>query len=317
MSVAKLAIHVDGLSLVLQQFDRIQVWRSPDKSGSPTAYVEVTSEDETAATIVGTAAGPWALNGLALTITQNGGTPFTVTFSGTNPLALRAVLAQLNAARDGLAVESGTNTNKISLSSPTKGTGSSLLISGTAAAVLGLTTAKVNGKAARIPFAPSSEDYTFYDLDGDASYWYKTRYYSTLTGTVSGFSEPREGSPSTVTPSASRVLATINLTDGAGRPIVGRRVVLVPTTPISLVGTSGATFASLPGFDRIEIKTDEAGHGELSLLIGQTFMVFIEGTPFQREFMVPNVDFDIFTVAALGPDAFSIVQAPPSPIRMS
>jgi hypothetical protein len=317
MSVTKIVINVDNLPAVLARFTHIQVWRSPDKSGSPTAYSEVTAAAARAARVDGSVEGNWDLDGLALTVTLDGGTPFTVTFTGDDPLNLEQVLTQLNAAFDDLAEESGVDTGKISIVSPTKGTGSSVVLSGSACAVLGLSTTKVNGKAERLAFATATEDYTFQDLDGDPSYWYKVRYYSSVTGTVSTFSDPKEGTPTTATPSGSRVTASANLADGAGRPIVGRRFIFVPMTPITVTGTSGSPYVSLPSVDRVTATTDESGHMEISLLIGQTFRVFVEGSSFHRELVVPDEDFDIFEVVGVVSDGFDIVQAPPMPIRTS
>jgi hypothetical protein len=98
---------------------------------------------------------------------------------------------------------------------------------------------------------------------------------------------------------------------------VGRRIIFVPTGYVQTDGTDGNPFASLPSVDRIIAITDESGHAETPLLIGQDFRVFFEGTTFQRDFTVPDDDFDLFTVLSAMPDPFTIVEAPPMPIRVS
>lgn len=317
MSVTKLVIDVDNLPSVLARFTCFQVWRSVDKSGSPTPYSEITAASDSRAQRDGTIEGPWNLNGLSLSIVLDGGDPFVVTFSGTNPIQLQDVLDQINDVKTGLAIETEPDANTISILSPTTGTGSSVQVTGSATSVLGLATTKTNGKKERPIFGTTIEQYTFLDLDGDSSYWYKVRYFSSSTGAVSEFSAPHQGIPETVTPSDTKVLATANLMDGAGRPISKRRFIFVPMGQITATGTGGNPFVSLSSVDRIEAFTDEAGHMEISLLIGQTFRVFVEGSSFHRDFVVPEDDFDLFEVVSSAPDAFSIQQAPPMPIRVS
>lgn len=318
MPVQTINIHVDDIASTLAVFDQIQVWKSPDELGAPTPYVEITAPSATKATLDGTVGGPWNLAGKSLTITLNNSDPQTINFTGLDPFILTTVIAQINAVFPGLALEVPTNTNKIRLQSPTTGTASALLVSGTAVAVLGLPTAKTNGKAARINLTNPTTEYTFQDLDGLDTDFYKTRYYSSYSGAVSTYSDPTNGVPATVLDNSLLMRCFAYLADGAGRPIVDRRLIFVPMG--NLLVTSGLNqYGVLASVDRIVSVTDEKGLAEAFLARGQTFRFFIEGTQIQREFVVPSTgtELNLLSVISTAADPFSIVQAPPQPIRVS
>lgn len=314
MAVISLDIHIDDLPTVLALFDVIEVWRSPEELG---AYSEITAPELTPAMLVGTVQGPWNLNGLELDIVLNSADPVPVHFVGTNPLTIHDVITQINTLIPALASESGVGTNKLALTSPTTGTGSALTVSGAAAVVLGLSTSKVNGKGARIPVTFPTVDYWFRDFDGLSTDWYKTRYYSTATQSVSSFSDPRQGSPQIVLPDASLSLATVALADGAGRPLINRRIIFIPMS-VQVVASGSKNYGVLPGPNRIIVCTDNSGYAEIKLVRGQTFRVFFEGLAHEREFIVPDEDtFDVLAAISTAPDPFTIVSAPSLPIRVS
>lgn len=318
MPVQTINIHVEDIASTLAVFDQIQVWKSPDELGAPTPYVEITAAAATKATLDGSVAGPWNLAGKTLTITLNNSDPQNINFTGTDPFILNTVIAQINAIFPGLALEVPTDTNKIRLQSPTTGTASALLVSGTAVAVLGLPTTKTNGKAARINLTNPTTEYKFQDFDGLDTDFYKTRFFSSLTGAVSSFSDPTNGVPETVLDAAQLMRCYAYLADGAGRPVVDRRLIFVPVGNVLVTPTSGNQYGILASVDRIVSVTNERGLAEAFLTRGQTFRFFIEGTQIQREFVVPTtgVDLNLLTVLSTSPDPFSIVQAPPMPIRV-
>ncbi len=311
MGVISLDIHIDDLESVLALFNKIQVWRSATELGT---YSEITSLLDEAAFIDGTVDGTWNLSGKTLTLVLNSADPINILFTGSDPFNLAAVLNIINALVPGLASEVPTDTNRIRLTSPVIGTGSAITASGSAATALGLPTAKANGKQARISLTTPTTEYVFKDFDGDETFWYKTRYFSTSTASVSAFSDPRQGNPQVVLPSNTLVKGTANLVDASGRPVVGRRLIFVPLTPMIVPTTS---FAVLPGFDRLIAVTDESGNAEINLVIGARVRVFFEGSNFNREFVVPAEDFDILQIATSKPDPLSIVVSPPMPLRVS
>jgi len=321
MPVQSFITHVEDLDSVMAVFDQIQVWKSPDESGAPTPYYEITAASPTKATLDGSVVGPWDLDGETLTVTLNNGEPISIEFSGTDPLNINQVITTINAIFSGLAKEVPTNTNRIRLESSTTGTASALQVSGTAVSILGFSTAKVNGKSARINLTVPTTEYEFKDFDGLSTDWYKTRYYSSATGTVSSYSEPSQGNPVVVLPSSALVRCFIFLSDGAGRPVIDRRIILVPVSKVTVEDDLGNLYGSLPSVDRIVGITDEKGFAELFLVRGQTFKVFLEGTTYQREFTVPVdplvTELNLLEALSTVPDPFTIVQAPPIPIRVS
>lgn len=313
MATIDLAIHIDSPEDIAVLFDRIQVWRSDSQNGT---YIDISSNDGSAATIEGSIAAPWALNGKTLTVVLNMASPVDIVFTGTDPLSLSSVLGKINAIIPGLAIEVPTDTGRIRLRSSVIGTQSSISVSGNACAVLGLSTNKVNGTGARPLLSVNTEDYSFRDFDGSDSFWYKTRYYSSTTGAVSEFSDPMVGGPGTAIQASHLVVGKIALADSSGAPIVGRRIIFVPVSP-QIVTEGSNNYGILPSVDRIVIFTDASGKASTNLVKNQRLKVFIEGTTFQREFVVPTTDFDILTVSTTQPDPLNIVTSPPMPIRVS
>ncbi len=321
MAIIEFTIHVDEPQSISALYDRIQVYRSPDEDGDPNPFVIITSApDPSPAIIDGTVEGPWNLNGQSLTLELNGGLPVTVTFTESNPVLLRTVLDKLNAIYPTfapvLASEIPTDTGKVRLTSPVTGTQSILKLSGTAATTLGLSTARTNGKNASLLLSPNTENYLFRDYDGQSTLWYKTRYLNIDTGAVSELSEPFQAGAGTGLSGSAVVTGSVDLADLTGAPIVGRRVIVVPVSS-QVVADGGHNYAILPSVDRVVVYTDNNGHATVSLVKGQRVKVFLEGTTFQREFVVPTTDFDIMTVATTKPDPLDIVTTPPMPIRLS
>lgn len=314
MAIIEFDVHIDNVESISAIYDRIQVWRSPTESGT---YVDLTDDDATAAIIDGTVEGPWILDGLTLIIALNAAEQRTVTFSGTNPLSLATVLEQINDEFPALALEVPTDTDKVRLLSSTTGTQSILEITGTARAVLGLSALRTNGKTARLIISSNTDEYLFRDFDGTNGYWYKTRYYNTVTGAISSFSPAMQEGDGIGLPSSHTVVGSIALADLTGAPIVGKRIIFVSTGSQVRADGSGNNYGIFGSVFRVEAITDLNGRAEVTLVIGQQLKVFFEGTDFHRQFEVPNEDFDILEVVTNQPDPLNIVTTPPIPIRMS
>ena len=317
MALVSLDIYVDRLSDVLAVFNRIEVHRSTVGSGGP--YEEITSSSGPAAAVLdGTGTGGFTLNGLTLEVAVDGDSAEQIIFSGTDPLDIASVIAQINDVVPGLASEVPTDTDQLRLTSPITGTASSILVTDNAAATeLGLSTTKVNGKAARIVISDPTTDYNFKDLDGDASYFYETRYSSTSSSVVSSFSDARQGTVDSVLSAGNLSKAKIFLTTGTGGPVVDRTLRFVPTGVAEV--DEGDVYYSLPGVDGLVFTTtNETGYAEIYLIRGSTYRVFIEGTSYGREITVPDqVEFDLLALMGTSPDPFDIVQAPSSPIKVT
>lgn len=316
MAIVEFSILIENPESVSALFDRIQIWRSPDQSGSPTPYADITANSATAASISGTIVGPWNLNTLTLTIGLNSAPIQTITFTGTDPLDLQAVIQQINAVLPGLADEAPTNSGKLRITSPVTGTQSALELFGTALTVLGLDGTRVNGKTARPLISPNTESYLFRDFDSLPTYWYKTRYFNSETGALSSFSAPIFAGDGTPISSSSKVTGTLSVADLTGTPVAGIRVIFVPVIS-QTVEDSGTLYGIFQSVNRIETFTNKDGKITVSLVKGMRIKVFIEGTTFSREFDVPDSDFDILSAAISEPDPFGIVAATPMAIRVS
>lgn len=314
MSIVEFSIHIDKPILQVALYDRIQVWRSATELGE---YTDITSNEPTPATMDGTVPGPWNIDGLSLSIILNNADPKIISFSGNEPIPLVTTLTQINLIIPGLASEIPVDTGKLRLTSSITGTQSVIQISGDAAPALGLTTAHINGKAARPLLSANTEIYLFRDYDGDSTFWYKNRNYNSITGAVSDFSAPRLAGPGSALNGSLVVTGKVALADLSGKPVVGRRVIFVTTGPQVINDGSGNNYGVLPSVDRVVVTTDLNGRASALLVKGQRLKVFLEGTTFQREFIVPSTDFDILEVATVQPDPLDIVTLPPFSIRVS
>lgn len=318
MAIIEIGLEVDDVENIAKLYDRIQLFRSPTQSGSPTPFTAITETDPSPAIVDGTVAGPWNLSGQVLSISLDSADPVDVTFLGANPFNLRSAIDQINAKFSfPIALEAGTDTNKVRLSSGSEGTQSSLLIAGPAASILGLSTSKITGKGANPLISPNTDKYTILDFNGLSSDWYKARYVNSETGAASDLSEAFPGGDGVGIPDSNLATGKIALSDITGKPIVGVRIIFVSTGSQLVSDGVGNNYGVLPTVNRIEIVTDFNGRASIELVKGQRMKVFIEGASFQREFVVPNTDFDILTVASVQPDPLSIVTTPPFPIRVS
>lgn len=318
MSVIKLDIVVNDLAEMLTLYNRIEVYRSITTSDG--SYVELTDTAGPLPAILDGTADTWGvLSGGTLSFTVDGDAdPVVVVLPVLNPMPLSAIISAINAEMDDIASEVPTGTNRLRLTSPTEGTGSSILVvAGAVATALGLSTTKSNGKERKTRIVDPTTLYAFYDKDGADAYWYKTRFSNTENADVSDYSTPRQGNVDVIIPDAQLVVGSLTLVDGFGRPVVGRRIIVVPMTARAIPGT-GAWI--VPGFDaRAEMVTNEAGFATGKFLRNQMYRVIIEGTSFIREFTTPNngTAFDIMTIIGSAPDPFDIVQPPPRPIKMT
>lgn len=315
-TAVNLTVRAENIDAILEVYDSIQVWRSTN--GINGVYEEITSSSRLPARIEGSAAGPWNLAGYPLSVRLNGADPVTVQFTGSGPLDLQTAIYQITSQVPALQALPLGNTGKLALETLMVGTGATLeILPSTAAATLGLSTTKVNGKASRILLTSPTIVYPFVDLDGADTYYYKTRFGNTKTGSVDVFSSPIRGAPSTVVPSGGLSTAIAQFMTASGAPLVGRRLVFV------LVSTKRAFgYTALPGSQEVVARSDESGLVQQPLLVGATYRVFFEGTLLYREFVVPEPgpgedSFDLMDVVGTSPDPFSIAVPPPMPIRSS
>ena len=312
-NVIYLDVYVKEIEKVRLLYDRVEVWRSTDNI----TYTEITDEDDTPAVINGTISGPWNLSGATLTIVKNESSPISITFGGTNPIDLLTVIKTINVIFHGpnykMAEEVPTNTNMLSLKSDIDGLESSLTLSGSACAIIGLSTTKVYGKKHRIVLTEPTVRYRFYDTSAivGTTYYYKIRYRNSVTDRISSFSSYILGDPLPIL-TTELVTAFIKLSDHRGNPVRDKRIILILRRP-SLFGSNPTINAPLIGVmdERIEMITDQFGFASTKVPKGGELEVYIEDTLINRIITVPNTDFDLLDKVSQTSDPFNLVAAIP------
>lgn len=313
MASISITVAVDDVNEVLEAYDQIQIHRSMDGIGG--SYSDITASSPSAAVVAGTNDAPFTLNGTTLTIRVDDGANQAVTVETADPVFIDQLVTELEDKLTGVTVENG-GTGNLSLTSGTEGTASIIeIVSGTALTPLGLTAEKTTGKDRRITLQEDYTEFTFTDNGGDTSYYYKVRYYNSLTSQASDFSDPIVGSQSSPITS-DLILATIDLVNLNGTPLSGKLITVSNSYDSdSLVVSSYGVLGS-----SIEFYTDASGHGEVNLVKGTVVDVSIAGSGVTRRITVPSsgVTFDLMASVAAADDIFQI-QTPdiPDAIRRS
>lgn len=314
MATITVKIYVPEIANVLLNFDKMQVQRS--KLGSPyTDEAFITSTSAEAPILTGTAEGPFAgLNGEALRVKVNGDAEQSVTFLSASPISLTNVIGEINGALTNLtAADDGTG--KLQLTGDLEGTGGTLEVTGGgAAAILGLSQTIVHGTDQHIGLETGVNDYTYVDLSGEASYWYRTRFFSSITSTYGGWSDWIQGSTGAAISADELIVGTIQVADIDGAALSGLRINLVNVySPL----ISDSYF--LAGRSK-QIETDGTGMAATTLVKGMLLDVVIEGTSIIRRIQVPSTgtEFDLLDPSLVQDDAFNI-QVPdlPAAVRRS
>lgn len=311
MAVIKLKIFVPNLANVMTLFDTIRVWRSTVGEGGP--YELITADAAAAASLTGSQAAPFDINGETLLLEVDGGEEQTVTFVTANPVSADLAVGEINSQTSDITAseESGA----VKLTSDTTGTGSEVEITGgTALTDLGFSVNDYdNGEDAHITLVALQEDYEYDDLSGDSSYWYKTQYYKTSDGSFSTLSDAIQGNVSTIVPAGDLVTASIDIADVSGSPLEDMLISFyyVYEPPIS---SSGIAILKR----HVQAQTDAVGHAEISLVKGMVVDVTFVGTGMIRRITVPDADFDLLDAVSAADDNFQIqVPTIPAAIRRS
>jgi hypothetical protein len=311
MAVIKLQIYVGNLANVMTLFDVIRVYRS--KTGELGVYDLLTADADVAATLTGSQVAPFSINGKTLSFKIDGGSEQTVTFTTADPVPVDLAVGEVNNQTTG--VTASEESGALKLTSDTTGTGSIIEITGGSALTdLGFTTGDIdNGEDQHITLVALQENYEFDDRSGDASYWYKTQYYNTISGAFSSLSDPVQGNVTTIIPSADLVTASIDIADVSGRPVEDMRISFYYTFTPPIQTSDIALLKRV-----VEAQTDQVGHAEIDLVKGAVIDVTFVGTGMVRRITVPDADFDLLDAVASADDNFQI-QVPefPQAIRRS
>lgn len=313
MAVVKVKIFVPEITNVMTLFDKIQVQRS--EAGTPYSdAVLITADSIEPPVLVGTEEGPYSsLQGTTMLIKVDGGAEQSVTFTAANPISLSNVIDEFNSTiTDAEMADDGTG--KPEITGLTDGTGGILeLTGGSALAVLGYATGqKDNGEDPHVTLLAGIDAYEYDDKSGEASYWYRTRYYNLSSGVFSSWSDWIQGDTGAAVDAANLIVGKVKLANPDGTAHVGAKVTIVNVYQPLIVDDyfmSGR---------QIQIETGGTGQAETTLIKGSTVDVILEGTSVIRRILVPDTgtEFDLLDPTLQQDDPFNI-QVPdlPSAVR--
>lgn len=308
--VINLDLHVPDIEKTMSLYDRMEVWRSNDNI----TYAEITDVTDLSASIDGTVVGTWNLNGTTLTIAKNSAAPISITFTSANPYDLQTVINIINPyfhnpLNPNYKIASQVPTvNRLRLTSDLDGLESNLLISGSAAAVLGLSTVKTYGKLHRIVLTMPTTRYRLYDTSAENQlYYYKTRFSSTKTGRLSTFSDYIPSKILPIIDDSNLVVCSARFSDNQGNPIKNKRIIITIQKP-QAIGTSAPFIGVLE--ERIELLTDQFGFVSTKLPKNTTIKVYIENSYLNRIIDTGVVDFDLLDKLSTTPDPMTLEVAP-------
>jgi len=311
MSVIKIKIVVPEIDNVLSTFTKIQVQRSED--GAPYTDAKfITDTVATAAELAGIESGPFpGLSGKSLKLKVDGEAEQSVTFTLPDPISLANVIGQFNSDIDDATMsENPDDLGHALIQSDVLGTGGILEITGgTGLAILGFTLGdKDNGEDPNIDLLPATSEYEYDDLSGEASYWYRTRYYNPASGVFSSWSDWVQGSTGSAISVGNLIVGKIKLADIDGTALVGAKVMIVNVYQPYIKETYFFAGRSK------EIETDGMGCAEITLVKGALVDVIICGTSLTRRIAVPSTgtEFDLMDPTLVQDDPFQI-QVPDLP----
>lgn len=299
----QLDIFVDSSSWE-SQFDSLEVWRSRLSDGGP--YTALTGDGWAPASLPTPASapsppqtGPSAyIAGKTLFLLVGEKTQLAITFAGPDPTTFASAATQIAAQSNGL-LTAFVLSGGLYVQTKQPGAGASLrVVGGDPAPLLGLQTHEPGSLAfgvdARIPLVHDVANYVYTDLNGSRDYFYKTRFFNTLSRTTSDFSIPFRGRFLAGVGLANLVRATVDVVDARGLAIAGVPVLLFNR----FAGTQIAGKTMIGGANNG--LTDDNGHFEILLVRGTQITVAIGGTNIARDLTAP-IDPDVQTFDLLDP----------------
>lgn len=267
----------------LGKYTHVGLFRSILGASGP--YVELTAP----------AYGPAALStqvlsssltivGKSLTMVFNGNIYCTVTFSGSDPLSLAAIVTQMNAAFApyATAVQAA---GIISIMTVLPGGNSSLqVVGGDAAAILGILmnpNPVYYGNDARVPLLEVVPRYSFTDYFSTPESFYEIGYFN--QGIAGPTGDPFQGKDvSILTTSDNLVIGQVDLIQANGRPSDSIEVNVYQSGQMYQSGVYAITGAPIRGL------TDSKGHFEVPLLRGMQINLSIGTSGLMRVVNVPT-----------------------------
>ena len=275
----------------LADFTHLRWFRAEDPNGP---WESLTAAAVAAATLIGDALEPHALNGKTLSLRVDG-VDVDILFAGPDPYSTADVVADI-LAQTALLVPADEDA-RLRLSTVLTGSGASIeILESEGAIALGFQTGEsAVGVDVDDALVPAQHEYLHTDQNGSRDFWYRTQLVNNTTAAVGDYSPAFPGSQVPVVPYALTIGAYVRLVDLRGRPIEGRRVVVANVFLPNTVGDYNM-FRHSDSF-----LTDATGYGEIRLVRGATLDVHVEGTSYTRRITLPDADDPADIVNLLDP----------------
>ena len=302
-------------------FDRIEVQRSRGLSTGPfedltastwaPARVPADGGNEPAIPVLGPTVDAVG-DDIDLCINETDEYTITLTDPGTGVINYAEAAAQITAALPQL-VRAGVDADgTLVIQTCQAGTAASLQITGgDGAAKLGLPLALPDslsyGKDARIALLKDKESYTFFDIRGNSSYFYRTRFFNSTNNTASDYSNPQPANQAAGVSASELVCGRVRLAGLNGKALSDVRVRVFTTPQLNQVDGFLITGGAL------EAITGNDGTAQFSLVRGTAVTVAIDGTDLVREIVVPSdTEEGLFNLLdpSIGPDDYFRVKQP-------
>jgi len=333
VSISKVSLGGDDVSEIVQLnltvedndwfgvFDQIEVQRSRGLSTGPfesvtasgwlPARIPHTGGDRPAVTVTGATVD---VVGRDLLLRLNELEDATVLFTDSGPgtLTLAEVAEQIQSQLLGRVLSWADSSGVLVLETAQPGTGAILrVVGGDASSLLGLSTEEPDslafGRDAHLALFKGRERYTFNDLRGSSSFFYRTRFRNQAQNTASAFTQPSFASQPLGVSGASIVSGRLALVGVDGRPL--------PGVLIRIFNKENSFFVEgcLVSGSAIDGVTGDYGTLEVNLVRGAQVTVAIDGTDIVRDIKVPtDPEVGVFNLLDpdIGPNDYWTVRVP-------
>ena len=229
----------------------------------------------------------------------------TITFTGSNPLSLSQAATQVSTQSNGKLSSYVDSEGQLVIESVQPGLSSRLaVLESEAATILELPIEDVTGRDARPNLVSGQTVYELTDYFGSREYYYRTRFYSSLTGARGEPSVSSTPKNANGVNASNIIVGYVELAQQSGGVWEGAEVHIYnegggPLVDGKLVG--GATVKKL---------TDESGRVEFQVVRGQRLTIVVQGTVHIRTVTVPTdpaiETFNFFDPSIADDDVFRV-----------
>ena len=275
-------------------YDRLEIWRSVLGESGP--YEELSASSWKPAMFSSVPGANLNVSGKVLSFLVNEKIPVNITFTGTDPLTPAQVASQIVSKGLGYLNASVSSGNLLIWTVQDGGLASLRVIPGDAASLLSLPIAEPDclkfGQDPRPVLVPGLKTYEFNDYWSEPAYFYKTRFFNSLTGARSKFSETVSATRKLGVDPALVVTGFVQLLQADGRP--GSLQEVVVYNVFNATRVAGGMIVGSPQ----KLLTNSDGYVEFQVLRGLVFDVGVGGTSFVRKVTAPTdpsvLKFDVF-----------------------